>query len=152
MRPLKKALQEHELIVLRIIGEWYELDLTGQNKKKCIATLVAELPNLEIPQEMMYLPPEEAEAIKALVRSGGKMPIATFTRQYGEIRQMGPGALEREEPWLDPQSHAEDLWYRGLIFKGIDREDPSVEYMYICLLYTSPSPRDQRGSRMPSSA
>ena len=26
------------------------------------------------------------------------------------------------------------------------------EITYICLLYTSPSPRDQRGSRMPSSA
>ena len=26
------------------------------------------------------------------------------------------------------------------------------EVFYICLLYTSPSPRDQRGSRMPSSA
>ena len=25
-------------------------------------------------------------------------------------------------------------------------------YQYLCLLYTSPSPRDQRGSRMPSSA
>ena len=25
-------------------------------------------------------------------------------------------------------------------------------YFYPCLLYTSPSPRDQRGSRMPSSA
>ena len=25
-------------------------------------------------------------------------------------------------------------------------------YQYSCLLYTSPSPRDQRGSRMPSSA
>ena len=25
-------------------------------------------------------------------------------------------------------------------------------YGYLCLLYTSPSPRDQRGSRMPSSA
>ena len=25
-------------------------------------------------------------------------------------------------------------------------------YYYYCLLYTSPSPRDQRGSRMPSSA
>ena len=25
-------------------------------------------------------------------------------------------------------------------------------YSYTCLLYTSPSPRDQRGSRMPSSA
>ena len=27
-----------------------------------------------------------------------------------------------------------------------------VDQTYICLLYTSPSPRDQRGSRMPSSA
>ena len=25
-------------------------------------------------------------------------------------------------------------------------------FSYVCLLYTSPSPRDQRGSRMPSSA
>ena len=30
-------------------------------------------------------------------------------------------------------------------------EDPNKWYI-ICLLYTSPSPRDQRGSRMPSSA
>ena len=28
----------------------------------------------------------------------------------------------------------------------------TVPACYICLLYTSPSPRDQRGSRMPSSA
>ena len=27
-----------------------------------------------------------------------------------------------------------------------------TEHRYTCLLYTSPSPRDQRGSRMPSSA
>ena len=27
-----------------------------------------------------------------------------------------------------------------------------LENLWICLLYTSPSPRDQRGSRMPSSA
>ena len=29
---------------------------------------------------------------------------------------------------------------------------PFVQLMDDCLLYTSPSPRDQRGSRMPSSA
>ena len=28
----------------------------------------------------------------------------------------------------------------------------SVSWSFDCLLYTSPSPRDQRGSRMPSSA
>ena len=35
--------------------------------------------------------------------------------------------------------------------EGYDWANQSVVY-YICLLYTSPSPRDQRGSRMPSSA
>ena len=28
----------------------------------------------------------------------------------------------------------------------------ALEVIFTCLLYTSPSPRDQRGSRMPSSA
>ena len=37
-----------------------------------------------------------------------------------------------------------------LFFDGISQ---NVEYLARhCLLYTSPSPRDQRGSRMPSSA
>ena len=30
--------------------------------------------------------------------------------------------------------------------------NPAADAMAACLLYTSPSPRDQRGSRMPSSA
>ena len=34
-------------------------------------------------------------------------------------------------------------------FIGATTHNP---YFYVCLLYTSPSPRDQRGSRMPSSA
>ena len=38
-----------------------------------------------------------------------------------------------------------DLYYRGMSVL-INEQD------FHCLLYTSPSPRDQRGSRMPSSA
>ena len=38
---------------------------------------------------------------------------------------------------------AEDEWGRAFL---------TVLHACICLLYTSPSPRDQRGSRMPSSA
>ena len=35
----------------------------------------------------------------------------------------------------------------------LESENPDRDInIYICLLYTSPSPRDQRGSRMPSSA
>ena len=37
--------------------------------------------------------------------------------------------------------------------KGIDpRDEVDVEIKYVCLLYTSPSPRDLSTSRMPSSA
>ena len=35
---------------------------------------------------------------------------------------------------------------------GNDLSEPEWAYRWVCLLYTSPSPRDQRGSRMPSSA
>ena len=37
------------------------------------------------------------------------------------------------------------------ILHGVDLAVPKGQ-LTICLLYTSPSPRDQRGSRMPSSA
>ena len=40
-------------------------------------------------------------------------------------------------------------------YDGWDRLDlamPLALLLFVCLLYTSPSPRDQRGSRMPSSA
>ena len=35
---------------------------------------------------------------------------------------------------------------------AIKNKIPPAKWTYSCLLYTSPSPRDQRGSRMPSSA
>ena len=37
-------------------------------------------------------------------------------------------------------------------FSIADSSNPMKEAFQVCLLYTSPSPRDQRGSRMPSSA
>ena len=40
----------------------------------------------------------------------------------------------------------------GARFELSDKTTLDLTYEYACLLYTSPSPRDQRGSRMPSSA
>ena len=42
---------------------------------------------------------------------------------------------------------ADDLGWADVGYRGSDIQTPNI-----CLLYTSPSPRDQRGSRMPSSA
>ena len=44
-----------------------------------------------------------------------------------------------------------DIWH-GVEAKVLQNTKVAVGRINICLLYTSPSPRDQRGSRMPSSA
>ena len=67
------------------------------------------------------------------------------------ILEMDGEVIERADPHI------------GLLHRGTEKlaeskpYNQSIGYMdrldYIsCLLYTSPSPRDQRGSRMPSSA
>lgn len=132
MRTLEQALHEHELIVLRVIGEWCELDLTGADKVACVKALAPALANVDMMQELNYLPPEEAEALRELVEAGGKMPVATFSRQHGEVRLMGPGRLEREEPWLVPENPAEGLWYRGFLYRAFDETaDGLVEFYYL---------------------
>lgn len=130
MRSLEQALAEHELIVLRVIGEWWELDLLGEQKSSCVKVLVQVLSQLDMPTELTYLPPEEADALSDLVVNGGRMPVATFSRQHGEVRQMGPGKMEREEPWLEPASAAEALYYRGFLYRGFDEMPEGVLEFY----------------------
>ena len=47
---------------------------------------------------------------------------------------------------------SDDLKGVSVMTSGQVRETVRLTLDYRCLLYTSPSPRDQRGSRMPSSA
>lgn len=134
MRTLESALSEHEMITLRVIGEWWELDLTGADKTACVKALAETLSQVDLEQELRFLPAEEAEAMRALAAAGGRMPVGTFSRQHGDVRQMGPGRLEREEPWFAPASPAEALWYRGFLYRGFDEGEDGeqlVEYYFL---------------------
>ena len=44
------------------------------------------------------------------------------------------------------------MWYQAVALNALGKTFERAGEVNICLLYTSPSPRDQRGSRMPSSA
>lgn len=132
MRSLEQALQDHDLIILRVIGEWWEMDLTGLDKAACVKALAAALAQLNMPQELLYLSPEEGAALRELVEAGGQVPVATYSRTHGEVRLMGPARLEREEPWFDPLGPAESLWYRGFLYRGFDdTNDGLIEFYYL---------------------
>ena len=123
MLSLESSLYNHELIVLRVIGEWWELDLTGSQKKDCVLALTEVISHLDMAVEVTYLGPEEAATFEDLLKAGGRISIAAFERKHGTVRLMGPGRLEREEPWLDPVSPAEGLWYRGFVFRSFDETE-----------------------------
>jgi hypothetical protein len=130
LRDLESSLMDHDLVVLRVIGEWWGLDLTGSQKLDCARILAETLGQVNMMQELAYLDPDEAQALQELVEVGGRMAVAPFERRHGPVRQMGPGRLEREEPWLDPAGPAEALWYHGLLYRSFDEIEGDVIESY----------------------
>ena len=72
--------------------------------------------------------------------------IDTFDKEISEWFDFDSWENIRVQQWIFER--AMDI-YKG---KKIDIKCNCCEYNYICLLYTSPSPRDLSTSRMPSSA
>ena len=67
---------------------------------------------------------------------------------------LGPQPLDRMmEEWKISNHKLVEVSTEQLTHKQVQRARSGRRLtLKICLLYTSPSPRDQRGSRMPSSA
>ena len=57
--------------------------------------------------------------------------------------------FERLEQMVATRLQAEKVSVAADIYEGVEEE---LDEANVCLLYTSPSPRDKRQSRMPSSA
>ena len=72
------------------------------------------------------------------------------TNDFGEIVGFEHAELEKTAPehYFDPFVEQADTGD----FPSLRADASPVSTSGTCLLYTSPSPRDQRGSRMPSSA
>ena len=72
----------------------------------------------------------------------------------GRLLEIGPYLGKSTATWAQEfQQNGKD-WQIHTIdaFEGIKKAWPGMEHLQICLLYTSPSPRDLSTSRMPSYA
>ena len=104
----------------------------------------------------------ESGFIAALDQSGGSTPKALGSYGVTEDRwnnddEMFDLVHQMRTRIIQAEAFNGERIIGAILFEGtMDREiegKGTAEYLWdACLLYTSPSPRDQRGSRMPSSA
>ena len=84
-----------------------------------------------------------------LVGNLGAKPEIKYASNGNAISNL---SVATSESWTDKstgQKQERTEWHRVSLFGKV----AEIAGQYLdCLLYTSPSPRDQRGSRMPSSA
>ena len=124
MPTLLQSLPTNDLGFLRIIASLWGLELSASDPAEASLELADGLADAELLDEIIAtLPQNGRAALLALAAENGRMPWAAFTRRFGEVREMGPGKRDREQPHLHPNSAAEALWYRALIGKAFFETD-----------------------------
>ncbi|HXF60100.1 MAG TPA: hypothetical protein VNK95_00705 [Caldilineaceae bacterium] len=137
MPTTSQMLLDYPDILLQVLAELRNAFLdTANSREQVIELLAAQITDptsvqMAFEEAVDYFPDSKV-AVETLLREGGEMAEAQFSRQFGGIRQMGPAKLERETPWEYPESAAELLYYYGLIgrtFKGAGQKAHTVIYI-----------------------
>ncbi|MBI5943803.1 MAG: helicase-associated domain-containing protein [Chloroflexi bacterium] len=133
MPDLLHTLLKYDIGHLRIIADSWGLELETSEVDSASEELCASFLDLEAVTETIdILPADARSALTALLESNGKMEWAAFARKFGEIREMGAGRRDREQPHIKPISVAETLFYRGILAKAFfDTGKGAQEFAYI---------------------
>ena len=133
MTDLCQSLSKADFSHLKAVAEGWELKLTAPDARGGLTQLVDHLLGSDIFNDLRNtLSPEDQEALLWLDAQGGKALWDHFSRRFGDIREMGAGKLEREQPFRDPISPAESLWYRALIARGfLETDSGPQEFVYL---------------------
>jgi hypothetical protein len=133
MPDLLHSLQTRDLGHLRIVAELWGVELKSAETDVALKELSASLLDPASVREIVdSLSAEARSALAALAEAGGKIPWAAFSRQFGELREAGPGRRDREQVYLHPASAAETLFYRALLARAFfDTPSGAQEFAYI---------------------
>lgn len=133
MPNLISLLKTYDLTFLRILAERWGVTPKGADKRAFADSLAQCLLDETLFMEMFAsLPSQAQEALKRLKQEDGQMPWSRFERIYGNLRAMGPGKQNREQPWYFPSSTTEYLYYRAMIGRNfIRKEDELAEVAFL---------------------
>lgn len=133
MPDLSASLHKQDIGQLRIIAELWGLELESQDVDSALEELSASLLDFEAVSETLDILQAPAKtALTELINSNGKIEWSAFARKHGEIREMGAGKRDREQPHLKPTSTSEILFYRAIISKAFFESEKGLqEYAYV---------------------
>ena len=103
---------------------------------------------------MTAMAPLLASAGPWLVAGLRLVPAGLALLLWGLCTGRGLAIDSRDRPWFLLFTLVDATLFQGLLARGLEGTGAGLGSVLIdcCLLYTSPSPRDMRRSRMPSSA
>jgi hypothetical protein len=133
MTDFIQSLQSRDLSYLRIVAGFWEVSLENLDARSALQRLAEAIEEPALVQEVVdSLPSEARAALDDLINQGGRLPWSVFTRNYGAVREMGPGRRDREQPYRNTSAPAEMLWYRALVGRAFfDTPNGPQEFAYI---------------------
>lgn len=150
MPTTSQMLADYPDILLQVLAELRGAFLdAADTREQAIELLAAQITDPTSVQfayqEVIDMTDGAKTAVETLLRENGEMVEAQFSREFGSIRQMGPAKLERETPWLYPESIAELLYYYGLLgrgFKGAGQRAHTIVYLPSDIIPWLPHPQN----------
>jgi hypothetical protein len=133
MTDFIQSLQGRDLSYLRIVAGFWDISLENLDARSALQRLSEAIEDPVLVQEVVdSLPSEARAALDDLINHVGRLPWPVFTRNYGTVREMGPGRRDREQPYRNTTAPAEMLWYRALMGRAFfDTPNGPQEFAYI---------------------
>jgi Helicase conserved C-terminal domain len=133
MTDFIQSLQSRDLSYLRIVAGFWDISIENLDAHRALQRLSDAIEEPALVQEVVdSLPSEARAALDDLINHGGRLPWPVFTRNYGAVREMGPGRRDRERPYRNTNAPAEMLWYRALVGRAFfDTPNGPQEFAYI---------------------
>lgn len=133
MRTLLRTLQDRDAGFLRVVCELWGLDAPPGSSLESVQAIAAQMTQPEQLKELIESLPDPArELVELLIEHEGRLPFAQANRSFGPLREMGPGRRDREQPWRNPASPLEIVWYRGLLGRAFaDTALGPQEFVYL---------------------
>ncbi|HLB50128.1 MAG TPA: helicase-associated domain-containing protein [Anaerolineales bacterium] len=144
MPDLEHTYVDYDFTLLRAIAVQAGVDLAAPNPRAAAAELAQALSQPETIEllltravghgEDLSNDNPRAAALATLLEHAPacRFPAAAFTRRFGDVRPLGPGALAREQPWENPATVTEALYFNGLIGRAfLDSDTGPQEFFFI---------------------